>query len=114
MVTLPNIWDEVVQRLAAGAGHEHILSWPALHAFESEWHNAGMHAMGGGAHQAFGWPYLLQEPAMPEEGDHTHLLQVDPFDEWSIGDAGVAYYTIPTEALRSGDFGQVAFSGQSC
>jgi uncharacterized protein YwqG len=70
--------------------------------------------MSGGAHQAFGWSSLLQGPVMAKEGTHTHLLQIDPFDQWSFGDAGVVYFTIPTEALRTGDFSQVAFEGQSC
>jgi Domain of unknown function (DUF1963) len=114
MVTLPEVEQEIVQRLDFGAGHEDFPPLPALYAVKDAWRGSGAHQMDGGAHQAFGWPDPLQGPVMPEEGDHTHLLQLDPFDQWSFADAGVVYFTIPTEALRSGDFSQVAFTGQSC
>ncbi|OPF84757.1 hypothetical protein VT50_0201780 [Streptomyces antioxidans] len=59
---------------------------------------------------AFGWPLFPtgSSPMLPdgEESSHyQHLLQLSGQDEWWIGgDSGWMHWSIPTGALRGGDF----------
>ncbi|MFG2627546.1 DUF1963 domain-containing protein [Streptomyces sp. NPDC048473] len=61
---------------------------------------------------AFGRPQFPtgNAPLLPRGEDpnlHHHLLQLSEQDEWSIGgDGGWMHWSIPTEALRAGDFSQ--------
>ncbi|MEU0806250.1 DUF1963 domain-containing protein [Streptomyces sp. NPDC005970] len=61
---------------------------------------------------AFGWPQFPtgSSPMVPFGKDPTryhHLLQLSSHDEWAIGgDGGWMHWAIPTDALRTGDFGQ--------
>ncbi|MEV5575518.1 DUF1963 domain-containing protein [Spirillospora sp. NPDC052269] len=57
---------------------------------------------------AFGWPVLSNSPPLPdgkELHEFHHLLQLDGPYEWGLGaDGGGMHWTIPSEALRAGDF----------
>ncbi|OMI35851.1 hypothetical protein SPAR_29871 [Streptomyces sparsogenes DSM 40356] len=61
---------------------------------------------------AFGWPIFPTggSPTRRNGEDpnlYHHLLQLSDQDEWRIGgDGGWMHWSIPTEALRSGDFSQ--------
>lgn len=57
---------------------------------------------------AFGYPVFPTGGASgPHEARYHHLLQRSGNDEWRIGgDGGWMHWSIPTEALRAGDFGQ--------
>ncbi|WP_326808087.1 MULTISPECIES: DUF1963 domain-containing protein [unclassified Streptomyces] len=61
-------------------------------------------------HLAFGRPLFPtgSSPVLPDDEDpntYHHLLQLDSQNEWYIGgDGGCMHWSIPTEALRDGDF----------
>ena len=61
---------------------------------------------------AFGHPFFptgssLTMPDGAEPTRYRHLLQLSGNDEWRIGgDGGWMHWSIPTEALRAGDFGR--------
>ncbi|WP_331763970.1 DUF1963 domain-containing protein [Streptomyces anthocyanicus] len=61
---------------------------------------------------AFGWPIFPtgSSPICRNNEDinlYHHLLQLSDQDEWRIGgDGGWMHWSIPTKALRSGDFSQ--------
>ncbi|GAA0353931.1 YwqG family protein [Actinoallomurus spadix] len=105
--TLPDQWDPAVDGLDFGPDRDLP---PCLEV--GEVCGAWTERYGDGLHRAFGWPSLLQGPLQAE--GHVHLLQIDGFDRWTFGDAGVLYYTIPEDALRAGDFTRVVAEGQCC
>ncbi|RFU41673.1 DUF1963 domain-containing protein [Actinomadura logoneensis] len=57
---------------------------------------------------AFAWPVLSNSPPLPDGKElhqFQHLLQISGPYEWGLGaDGGDMHWTIPTEALRTGDF----------
>ncbi|MGW4072216.1 DUF1963 domain-containing protein [Streptomyces asiaticus] len=59
---------------------------------------------------AFGWPLFPtgSSPTLPDDEESSryhHLLQLSGQDEWWIGgDGGWMHWSIPTDALRGGDF----------
>ncbi|MER6146253.1 DUF1963 domain-containing protein [Streptomyces sparsogenes] len=61
---------------------------------------------------AFGWSQFPtgSSPMLPSGEDpnrYHHLLQLSGQDEWYIGgDGGWMHWSIPTDALRTGDFGR--------
>ncbi|MEO3873401.1 DUF1963 domain-containing protein [Nonomuraea sp. B12E4] len=60
---------------------------------------------------AFGWPDSLNSLVLPDGADfhgYHHLLQLSPSSsyEWGLGADGVMHWSMPTEALRTGDFGR--------
>lgn len=63
-----------------------------------------------GADVAFGWPAFPTSnlwcfPDDEDPSDYHHLLQLTGNDQWGIGgDGGWTHYSIPTSALRTGDF----------
>ncbi|WP_200827361.1 YwqG family protein [Thermomonospora echinospora] len=101
LLTLPGNEESVVASLDLGPGNED--KWPVMEAYNirTTWPSDAQQE----GHRAFGWPWPFQSPVMEE--DEVHLLQLDSDDHFQWGDMGVLYFTIPADALRKGDFGQV-------
>ncbi|MFC3995637.1 YwqG family protein [Nocardiopsis sediminis] len=109
ILTLPGNWEHAVNALDLGSGKV-----PALEAMgiRTAWGPFAPEDDKTGGHRAFGWPWLLQGGVMSE--DDVLLLQLDSDDHWMWGDVGVLYFTIPADALRTGDFSRVVCRMDCC
>ncbi len=80
--------------------------------YRNEVSETGLH------HQLLGWPRFLQSDAdwFSINGLVRHLMTLGSNFEldWTWGDAGLLYFGIPTDALRTGDFSKTDFDFQSC
>ncbi|NSC24359.1 DUF1963 domain-containing protein [Streptomyces albus subsp. chlorinus] len=106
---LPDLFDDAWDTLGLGLGADH----DAVQAFTYELHN-GLSVPGEPRSEdlAFGRPVFPtgSAPLLPdgeEAESYHHLLQLSDKHEWSIGgDGGWMHWSIPTRALRAGDFTQ--------
>ncbi|MEV6964594.1 DUF1963 domain-containing protein [Hamadaea sp. NPDC051192] len=90
VLTLPDQWDDAVNRLDRGPHRQNILGLE-LHPLYEQWGEVDGHA-------AFGWPAWELGPSPSWADDHLHLLKLRafPFD-------GTLYVSVPAAALQSGD-----------
>jgi uncharacterized protein YwqG len=100
VIALPDLMsDPAMERIESGFYIDHqIEDWEQLPAGVTS------------EDVAFGWPKFPtgSSPYFPDGEDpnhYHHLLQFSGNDQWRIeGDGGWMHFSIPTEALREGDF----------
>jgi hypothetical protein len=113
-VGLPDLeWDPVVQRIDLGPDVDEIdQSWPGSFIERSihDWAELPARIDSEDGDVAFGWAAfptsnLWSLPPGEDPNDYHHLLQLTGNDQWRIdGEGGWTHYSIPTRALRTGDF----------
>ncbi|MFD5318712.1 DUF1963 domain-containing protein [Streptomyces sp. NPDC127098] len=107
--SLPDAFDPAWDSLARSPGAEHLDSYDIRTAL-SDWPEQPGALCADDT--AFGRPVFPtgSYPTVPEGEDpnrYHHLLQLSDHHEWSIGgEGGWMHWSIPTDALRAGDFGR--------
>lgn len=110
----PDSFDPAWDSLDLGPGFDDMArAMPAMHleGLLTEW-SQRPGALDSSEDIAFGRPQFPtgSSPMLPNHEDpnlYHHLLQLSGQDEWWIGgDGGWMHWSIPTEALRAGDFSQ--------
>ncbi|MFD8543229.1 DUF1963 domain-containing protein [Streptomyces sp. NPDC059649] len=107
----PDTWDPAWHALDLGPEADHLAkAMPGQYVEEllTEWSSRPGALVAEDI--AFGWPKFPtgSSPMVPWGEDPTtyhHLLQLSGHDEWYLGgDGGWMHWSIPTDALRAGDF----------
>lgn len=107
----PDTWDPAWHALDLGPEADHMArAMPGQYVEEllTDWSTRPGALVA--EDMAFGWPKFPtgSSPMVPWGEDPTtyhHLLQLSGQEEWHLGgDGGWMHWSIPTEALRSGDF----------
>ncbi|WP_281250154.1 DUF1963 domain-containing protein [Nonomuraea jiangxiensis] len=87
---------------------DYVIEYTNMSNLDSDWPERPGALYGRDA--AFGWPIFPtgSSPLLPGKDDpnrYHHLLQLSDEHEWRIGgDGGWMHWSIPTDALRTGDF----------